>query len=182
MHGLALDADEDGDFVAVFFDADALRHDAVEAAAEAVLHVGDGCALLRTPGQMNHAGAVLTKHGFLGVVVEALADDEDDFAVVVAFGIGKAGAGGKRDIARHLLPEEAELIARVPDVVAGGGDGVRAGGSIECSAAGDDGRADIRLTFKDADGRADGCGGPMEICGRRHLGVRGGAGLSPVWH
>ena len=97
-------------------------------------------------------------HGFFGVVVEGLADDEDGFAVAVAVGIGEGDVGGERDVAGHLLPEIAELVAGVPDVIAGGVDGVGVGRGVEAGAAGNDGAADVGLAGEDADGLCRSCG------------------------
>src|SRR5215472_1543866 len=84
VHGLALEADKDGELVTALLDADALGEHVGELAAEAVGHVRHLRAFVCAPCDVSHAGAVLGDYGFFGVVVEALADDEDDFAVVVS--------------------------------------------------------------------------------------------------
>ena len=86
--------------------------------------------------------------GFFGVVVEVLADDEDGFAVAVAVGVGEGDVGGERDVAGHLLPEIAELVAGVPDVIAGGVDGVLLCGGVVAGAAGDERRCRCRTGLR----------------------------------
>ena len=113
------------------------------------------------------------------VVVEVLADDEDGFAVAVTVGVGEGDVGGERDVAGHALPEIAELVAGVPDVIAGGVDGVGVGGGVEAGAAGDEGAADIGLAGEDADGCGEGAAGPVEVGWRSDLLVCGGAGVGP---
>ena len=184
--GSPVKADEEGEVVAALFDADAFGGDGDQqsgvlppgtaAAANAVLHVVDADAFFGTLRQMDHAGAVKRDDGFLRIVVEVLADDEDGLAVAVAVGVGEGDVGRERDVAGHLLPEIAELIARVPDVVAGGVDGVLLGGGVVAGAAGDDGAADVGLAVEDADGcRRCGWGDgspPAErpVCGWRSRG------------
>jgi len=111
-----------------------------------------------------------------------LAEDEDDFAVAVAIGVGKAGVDGERDVARDFLPQKAELVAGVPDVVAGGVDSVGIRRWVVAGAAGDDCGADVRLAVKDADGRVEGSCRAMEVGRGRNLLVGRGAGLRPVGH
>src|ERR1017187_1098177 len=98
MHRFAFEADEDGDRIAVLFDADAACHHVGQAAAEAIGHVLHLRAFFRAVGQVDHACAVLADHGFLGVVVEILANDKDGFAVAVAFLVRKADVGGERNV------------------------------------------------------------------------------------
>jgi hypothetical protein len=129
---------------------------------------------------VDHAGGVLAGHGFGGVVVEGLAEDEDDFAVAGRLGCGEGDAGGEGDVAGHFFPEITELVAGVPDVVAGGVDGVLAGCGVEGGGAGDEGGADVGLAVEDADGGGFGAGGAVEVFGRRDLSVGGGTGLGPV--
>ena len=47
--------------------------------------------------------AVQGDDGFLGVVVERLADDQDGFAVAVAVGVRKGDVGGERYVAGHFF-------------------------------------------------------------------------------
>ena len=115
-----------------------------------------------------------------GVVVEVLANDENDFAVAESVGVGKADVGREGDVAGHFLPEIAELVAGVPDVVAGGVDGVLAGCGVVGGAAGYEGAADVGLAVKDADGGIEGAGGAVKVGGRRHLDVCWRAGQSPI--
>ena len=184
VHRFALKADVEGDFVSVLLDADAFGVDVVESASEAERHVLHLLAGFGTPGEVDHAGAVLAGHGFLGVVIERLADDEDDFAIAVAFGVGEGEAGGEGEVAGDFFPEIAELVAGVPDVIPGGGDGVGFAGGVEGGGAGDYGGADVGLALEEADGLGEGAGGAVEAGGWRDLGVGGGAGLAQsgtVW-
>src|SRR5580698_3821405 len=182
MHGLTLQANEDGNRVAVLFNAHALGMNTVELAAETVLHVFQEDGAVGAEGEMNHARAVLAEHGLLRVVIKVLADDENYLAVSIAVGIWKRSIGSERYITAHLLPEIAELIARVPDVVAGGVDGVLAGRGIVARAAGNERAANIGLAVKNADGRVDRGAGAMEVCRRRNLRMGGRAGQGPVRH
>ena len=50
-------------------------------------------ALIRTPRQGGHAHAMLADHGFPGIVLETLANDEDRFAVAVSLRIWKRDVG-----------------------------------------------------------------------------------------
>src|ERR1700720_3104603 len=78
MHQLALEAEEDGEGVAAFFDADAFGDDGDErvgtgaagtaAASDAELHVLDACVFFGAPGEVGHAGSVQGYDGFFGVV------------------------------------------------------------------------------------------------------------------
>jgi hypothetical protein len=56
------------------------------------LHVGDESTSVRTLCQVDHAGIVLGDHGFLGVVLEILANDQDCLPVVVAFVSGNVAS------------------------------------------------------------------------------------------
>ena len=164
----------------MLFNADAFGHDALEQAAEAifeVLHLGGGGGAL---GQMDHAGAVFADHGFGGVVLKRLPDNQHNFAVVVAVFAEEGSVGGKGEIAGHLLPEKMKLVARVPDVVAGRADGVGAGFGVEYAGAGHHGRAHVGLAVEDADGVSVGGGGAVEVRRGRDLLVSCGAGLRPV--
>jgi hypothetical protein len=120
--------------------------------------------------------------GLGGIVVQGLADDQHRLAVAVALGVGIGEVGGQRDVARHLLPEVTELVARVPDVIAGRGDGVGAGplASSVAGRAGHEGRTDVGLALEHADRRGDHRGRAMEVGGRRNLLVGGGVGIGPV--
>ena len=73
---------------------------------------------------------------FFGVVIEVLAKDEDGFAVSITVGVGEGDVGCEGNVARHLLPEETEFVACVPDVVAGGVDGVLAGAASKLALPG----------------------------------------------
>src|SRR6185503_21212962 len=98
---------------------------------------------------------------------------EHRFAVAIAIRIGKGDIRRERHVALHLLPEEPELVARVPDVVAGRTDRVTAVG--EARAAGYQRRADVGLRRENADGRAVVKTRTVEIPRRRHLLVGCGA-------
>src|ERR1035441_8834297 len=124
VQGFAFQADEDRDGVALLFDSDALSPDVGEAAPEAKLHIFDVRASLRTLCQVDHARAVLACHGFLGIVIEILANDQDRLAVAIALRVRERDVGRQGNVPGNLLPEIAELVARVPDVVAGRVDGV----------------------------------------------------------
>ena len=190
MHGFAFEAEEDGEVVAAFFDADAFRDDGDEGvgagaagtatSADAELEVFDAGVFFGAPGEVGHAGSVKRDHGFFGVVVEVLADDEEGFAVAVAVGVREGDVGCEGDVAGHFLPEIAELVARVPDVIAGGVDGVLFRAGIVTGAAGDDWATDVGLALEEADGGVESFGGAVEVGWRRDLRVGCGAGLSPV--
>src|SRR6185437_2605460 len=117
--------------------------------------------------------------GFFGVVVERLADDEDGFAVAVTVGVGEGDVGGEGDVAGHALEEIAELVAGVPDVIAGGVDGVGVGGGVEAGAGGDEGAADVGLAGEDADGCVEDARWAMEVGWWSDLLMRGAAGVGP---
>ena len=118
--------------------------------------------------------------GFFGVVVEALADDEEGFAIAVAVGIGEGDVGCQGDVAGEFFPEITELVTGVPDVIAGRVDGVLLCCRIVGGTAGDERATDVGLGFEDADGSIEGLGGAMEVGWRCDLSVSCGAGLSPV--
>ena len=92
MHWFAFKADEDGDGISALFKADALRHNFGEGTSKAVLHVRDESACARTLCQVDHARTVLGHHGFLGIVVEILANDQDRLAVVIPVWIRKVAS------------------------------------------------------------------------------------------
>jgi hypothetical protein len=146
VHRFAFQADEEREGVAVLFDADALGHDGDEAvgtgaagtaaAPDAILHVLDADALLGTLRQVDHAETVQGGDGLLGIVIQVLANDEDGLAVAVAVRVRVRDVGREGNVAGHLLPEITELVARVPDVVAGGVDGVLLRAGVVTGAAG----------------------------------------------
>ena len=148
-------------------------------ASDAVFHVGDANIFLRTPRQLDHTLAVQRHESFLGIVVEVLANHDDGLAVAIAARVGKADVRGERDVAGHFFPEKTEFIPLIPDVVAGGVDGVLLGAGLVTGTAGYQRAADVRLAVEDADGRVKILAGPVKIRWRRHLRVRGGAGLRP---
>jgi hypothetical protein len=130
--------------------------------------------------ELDHSLAVERDHHLFGVVLERLADHEHRFAVAVALGIRKGDVRRDRHVARQLLPQEPELIARIPDVVAGGIDRVGLVGGVVARAAGGERGADVRLAVEDADRFVDGDGVAMEIARRRALFVGCGARDCPV--
>jgi hypothetical protein len=99
----AFQADEEGEGVAVLFDANALGHNVDEAvrtgaagtaaASDAILHVLDAGAFLRTLRQVDHAETVEGGDGLHGIVIEVLANDEDCLAVAVAVGVRVGDVG-----------------------------------------------------------------------------------------
>ncbi len=109
MHGFAFEAEEDGEVVALLFDADAFGDDGDErvgagaagtaSARNAEFHVSHAGVLLGALGEVGHACSVEGDDGFLRVVVEALADDEEGLAVTVAVGVGEGDVGGEGDVA-----------------------------------------------------------------------------------
>ena len=110
---------------------------------------------------------------------KALAYHEDSLAVTIAGRVGVGDVSGEGDVAGHFLPEIAEFVARVPDVVARRVDGVFAGSRVKTGAAGDDRATNVRLAGKDADGGIEVCAGAVEVGRRRHLSMGGRAGLRP---
>ena len=81
---------------------------------------------------------------------------------VIASGDREIDVGGKGEVAGGFLPDEVEAVGCAPEVGAGGGEGVGAGGGIvDCCAGRGDG-ADIGLAVKDAERRGwaglRGCG------------------------
>ena len=66
--------------------------------------------------------------------------------------LGQWTVAAMRDIARHLLPQIAKLVALVPDVIAGGIDGVGLARRIIAGAARRKRTADIGLGIELADG------------------------------
>ena len=121
VHGLAIQADEEGKGVVVLFNSEVDRRGARGAVttgleAAGFLHVA---VLFRPEGQMDQTAAVQRGHDLLGVVVEILAEDEDGLAVDRAtLGIREADVGGERNVAGDFIPDVAKLVAVVPDVVA----------------------------------------------------------------
>ena len=81
VHRFARDTDEQREGVAVLLDADAFGPGATEAAPDAIRHVLDVRALFRTQRHASHPHAVLGSQYLLGIVIQALADDEDHLAV-----------------------------------------------------------------------------------------------------
>jgi hypothetical protein len=98
-----------GEGVAAFFDAEAVRGSYVEFDA-----FGDS-ALGAAKLQRGQADAVLGRVDVGGGGVEGLANDEDGFAmrVVLAWsdgkGVGEVDVGGEGDVAGSFLPEEVEV-------------------------------------------------------------------------
>lgn len=95
VHRFAFQTDEDCDGIATLFNSDALRFAPRETAPEAKLGVFHGRSFGRTSRQVDHALPVLADHGFLGVVIEILANDQDRLAVVVALRFWERDVGGE---------------------------------------------------------------------------------------
>src|SRR3569832_1218751 len=83
-------------------------------------------AFFRPLRELDHAAPVQRDDDLLRVVVEILADDEHGLAIAVPVRIREGDIRGQRNVALQLLPQDTELVARVPDVVAGRTDGVHA--------------------------------------------------------
>src|SRR5580700_7976972 len=182
VHRLPLEANEDCDSIAALFNAHAFRFHPGEGASKAKLCILHHRALVRTPRQVDHADAVLAEHGFFGIIFEILANDQHYLAIAVSLGVGEGDIGGERKVSGHLLPQKTELIARIPDVVTGRVDGVLLRSVVITGAPGYHRAANVRLALKHADRRFEVPAWPMEICGRRHLYVRGRARLRPIRH
>jgi hypothetical protein len=115
-------------------------------AADAILHILNADALFRALRQVDHPRTLQRDDGLFGIVVQVLADDEHRLAAAIALGVRESDAGREGNIAGHFLPEIAELVLRVPYVVARGVDGVLPSSRVETGAA------NVRLTLKPADG------------------------------
>src|ERR1035438_679562 len=182
MHGLSGEADKDGDGVAIFVDSDSLGQNAGQDAPKAILQIFHIRACRWTFGQVNHAYAMFADHRFLRVVVETLTNDQDCLAIAITLGVWERNVCCKRDVAGHFLPEKAELIARVPDVVAGGIDGVLLRFGVVTGAARNHRAAYVRLALKHSDGSVEISAQPVKIGRWRDLSVSGRARLRPSGH
>jgi hypothetical protein len=169
VHWLTLQAGDDRDGIPVLLNANPFGQHALQSASEPVLHIRHHGASLRTLRKVDHAAAVLADHGLLGVVIQILANDQDDLSVVIALRIWKCSIGRKRGISVLLLPDVTELIARVPDVVSGGADGVSLGAGVIRAATRHQGRSNIRLAIEYAGWDIEVFAGAMKVCRRRHL-------------
>ena len=184
-------ADEQRDGIPALFDADAFgehRHEAVRvssageaAASDAILHVFYAHAFIGALRQMEHAQAVQGDHGFFGIVIQILADDQDCFAVAVTVRVGIFDIRRQRNIAGHFFPEITKLIARVPDVVSSGIDCVLFCARIVTGAARKLWTTDIRLAVEDADRRIEILAGLVKIRRWRDLDMCRRTGLRPCW-
>src|SRR5208283_2589066 len=181
MHGFPHHADIEGNGVTMFVNANASDFEigrSVGIAArqsngsKAIFEILEACALFRAPCQMDHAGSMLSRHGFFGIVVQVLANHQHRLTVVETLWIGKGNIGRKRNIPRHLGPEIAKLVARVPDVVSGGSNRVLLCTWVVTGAAGHDGGANVRLALKDTDRLIEVFAGAMKIRRGRHLLMR----------
>src|SRR5471032_193996 len=114
MQRLALPADVKLESVTLLLDANAggmesLRPFLVGAEARlargAIFDIGHLAALLGTPGDMDHAVAVLGGHDLAAVIVQAVADQQRHLAVMEVVDIGPVHTGRQRNIAAHLLPQ-----------------------------------------------------------------------------
>ena len=71
--------------------SDALGMNAGENASETISEILHESVLVAAEGEMDQACAVFADHGLLRIVIEILANDKNDFAVVKArLGLGKA--------------------------------------------------------------------------------------------
>ena len=122
---------------------------------------------------------MLAGHGLLGVVIEILANHQHSFAVAEALRVRERDIGCKGNIPGHFLPEVTELVARVPDVIAGGGDRVLLRAGVIAGATRHHGRANVRLTLKHSDRGVEISARPVKICRRRYLLVGRGSRLRP---
>ncbi len=172
MHGFAFQADEDRDEVAALFDSDALGLYALQVASEGIGLIGEEFASLRSPSQMDHARTVLADHRFLGIVLEILADDQNGLAVIVALRVREVDVGRERNVSGHFLPQITELVARVPDVVAGGVDGVLLRDGVVAATARHQRAADVGLAFEHADRNIEIFARSVKVRRRRNLFMR----------
>ena len=79
----------------MLFDSDTPSFDPGEGAPEAKLGVLHHRAPVRTPRQVDHAYPMLANHGFPGIVIKTLANDQDCLAVAIAIRIWKRHVGRK---------------------------------------------------------------------------------------
>src|SRR5271156_6553355 len=169
MQRFTLQAGENRDLIPMLLNANALGHHSVQGPAKPELHISHLRSLFRALRQMNHARAVFSQHRLFRVIVQALSNDQDYLAVVVALGIGKTGVSGEGNVAGHLFPEEAKLIALIPDVVSGRGNRILLRRWIIAGAARHERAAHIGLSVKDADWGGKNPARSMKICGRWNL-------------
>jgi len=94
---------------------------------------------LRTLRQVDQPGAMQGGHGFLGIVLQLLANDEDGLAVAVTVRVREGDVCRERNVAGQFLPKIPELVAIIPDVVAGGVEGVLLGAGVVTGAPGNNG-------------------------------------------
>src|SRR6201982_3440788 len=77
VHGLALQAHEDGNRVSMFFDSHALGLHPSQRAPEANLRIVHHAAVVRAPCQVDRPGAMLAEHRLFGIVFEVLANHQN---------------------------------------------------------------------------------------------------------
>src|SRR5215472_17850384 len=88
------------------------------------------------------------------VGIEALAQDQNSFLVLVS-GLGqKTDVGGERYVPGHFLPYKLECVRGKPHVLAAAGDGVGFRGGIVLDRSRVKDRADVAMALKDAYGRS----------------------------
>ena len=191
MDRLALPAYPELELVALLLDAEARGMDRLLAAfARAGYGLARGAmrpachvaSLLGAPGDVRHAIAMLGRDDFAGIVVQAVTDDQRHLAVVEIVHVRPRHAGRQRNIAGHLVPEEMKFVALVPDVIAGGGDGVGLGRRVITGGAWYQRPADIGAVFELADRLVEGYRIAVKILGRRDLLVGGRPRQCPVRH
>ena len=100
VHRLALQADEDRERVAAFFNSYAPGMDTREQAGETILEILHHRAGIGTEGEMDHAGAVLAHH--LG--------DIGKFEPQVARSLKSLGAAALRRLPRPVLDEALDAM------------------------------------------------------------------------
>jgi hypothetical protein len=93
LHRFALQADEDRDGIASLSIPIRFGPDVREHAPETILHILEVRASFRTLCQVDHTRAVLADHGFLGIVIKVLANDQDRLAVAVAVRVRERDVG-----------------------------------------------------------------------------------------
>ena len=152
------------------------------AATNPILHVLHANVLLRTLRQVNHAGPMQRNQCLFGIVFQALANHQHRFPVTVSVRIWIRNVRCQRNIARHLLPQITEFVARIPDVIARGLDGVSPRCRIVTRASWDHCASDIGLALKDADWSVEVFAGPVKVRRRRDLSMRRRPWISPRGH
>ncbi len=134
----------------------------------AVGDVGHHARLLAAPGDVQHAIAVLGR--------DDLAESSSRLSRIISATLRSwkssmfgHHAGRQRDIARHAVPQKMKLVALVPDVIAGGSDGVGLARLVIAGAAGHQRSAHIGAVLELADALVEGDGVAVEIQRRQQI-------------